>query len=201
MKLYQSPASPFVRKILVVLHETDLLDQVEMISAAGTAIDPGTMPVAQNPLGKIPALERADGPAIYDSRVITQYLNDRAGGSLYPSAPRLWETLTLEATADGIMDASILMVYESRVRPEEKQFDTWVEAQWTKVSRALDAIESRWMAHLSGRPDAAHIALGCALGYIDFRLSDRDWRKARPALSDWFAEFSKNESMIATAPE
>lgn len=200
MKLYHSPASPFVRKIMVVLQETGLFDQVGIIPATGTAIESGTMPVAQNPLGKIPALEREDGTTLYDSRVIMRYLDELAGGKLYPDTPILWETLTLEATADGIMDASILMVYEGRCRPEDKQFDGWVEAQWLKVARSLDAIEARWMAHLSGRMDAAHIGLGCALGYLDFRLDGRSWRDNRPELAEWYENFEKLDSMRATEP-
>ncbi|MHA3916206.1 glutathione S-transferase [Halovulum sp. GXIMD14793] len=200
MKLYHSPASPFVRKVTVTLYETGLIDQAELVPATGTAMDPGTMPVAQNPLGKIPALERANGPAIHDSRVICRYLNDRAGTTFYPDAPRLWDTLTLESTADGIMEAAVLMVYEARCRPEDKQFDGWVEAQWLKITRSLDAIESRWMAHLAGPLDAAQIALGCALGYLDFRQPDRDWRKARPQLAAWAETFAARPSMQATKP-
>lgn len=200
MKLYHSPASPFVRKVMVTLEETGLTDQVEIVPVSGTAVDPGTMPVAQNPLGKIPALERLDGPAIYDSRVICRYLDDRAGGLLYPEAPRLWETLTLEATADGIMDAAILMVYEGRCRPEDKQFDGWVEAQWLKIARSLDAIEARWMAHLAGPIDAAQIAVGCALGYLDFRHEARNWRSGRSALVAWADTFADRDSMLTTAP-
>ena len=200
MKLYHSPASPFVRKIMVVMQETGQFDDVEIIAASGTAIDTGTMPIAQNPLGKIPALERADGPALYDSRVIMRYLDDRAGGRLYPEAPRLWETLTLEATAEGIIEAALAMVYEVRLRPQDMQFSGFVDAQWLKAARALDAIEARWMSHLNGRLDAAHIGLGCALGYIDFRLADRNWRENRPLLAAWYAEFSKRDSMQATEP-
>ncbi len=185
---------------MVTLHETGLLDQVEIVAAAGTAIDPGTMPVATNPLGKVPTLERRDGPALYDSRVISRYLDDLAGGRLYPGKPRLWETLTLEATADGILDAAVLMVYEGRLRPETLHFAPWTDGQWTKIARALDAIESRWMSHLAGPLDAAQIAVACALGYLDFRLADRAWRDGRPALAAWEARFAERPSMQATVP-
>jgi glutathione S-transferase len=158
------------------------------------------MPVTRNPLGKIPVLEREDGPALYDSRVICRYLDDLAGGGLYPAKPRLWETLTLEATGDGIMEAALLMVYEDRTRPEERRFGGWVEGQWAKIDRALDAVEARWMAHLAGPPDASHIAVGCALGYLDFRLAARDWRPGRPALAAWEARFAARPSMQATRP-
>lgn len=201
MRLYDSPASPFVRKVKVVLHETGLLPGVELEPASGSPVAPGTMPVTRNPLGKIPTLEREDGPALYDSRVICRYLDDLAGGQIYPPKPRLWETLTLEATGDGMSDAAILIVYEARTRPEERRFDGWVEGQWTKIARALDALESRWIAHLAGPLDAGQIAVACALGYIDLRLGARDWRAGRPALADWERRFAERPSMQATRPE
>lgn len=200
LRLFHSPTSPYVRKVMVLLHETGQLADVELVHAAGTPVDPGSMPLAQNPLGKIPALERDDGPALYDSRVICRFLDDRAGGRLYPAAPRLWETLTLEATADGILDAAILMVYETRVRPEQVRFEPWVEGQWSKVARALDAVEKRWMSHLNGPLDMGQIAVACALSYVDFRHGGRAWRAAHPHLAAWHAEFAQRPSMEATVP-
>jgi glutathione S-transferase len=158
------------------------------------------MPVGRNPLGKIPVLERPDGPALYDSRVICRYLDDISGGRLYPAKPRLWETLTLEATGHGITEAAVLMVYEARVRPEDRRFPEWVEGQWAKVARALDAIEARWMAHLAGPLDMGQIAVGCALGYLDFRHEARGWRAGRPALAAWFEAFDGRPAMAATRP-
>jgi glutathione S-transferase len=200
VRLYHSPTSPFVRKVVVTLHETGLLDKVELVPAAGTPVEPGTLPLARNPLGKIPTLERDDGPALYDSRVITRYLDDLAGGRLYPAAPRLWETLTLEATADGLMEAAVLVGYEARTRPEERRHVPWVEAQWDKIARGLDAVEARWMSHLAGPLDAGQIGIGCALGYLDFRLADRGWRDGRPALAGWEARFAERPAMQATRP-
>jgi glutathione S-transferase len=200
MKLYSSPASPFVRKVRVVLHETGMHDKVEQIAATGTAVDPAQMPLALNPLGKIPALERADGPALYDSRVICRYLDEMAGTGLYPDGPALWDALILEATGDGIMDAAVLMVYEGRIRPAELQYAPWVEGQWAKVTRALDALESRWMGHLSGRFGIGHVAIGCALGYLDFRHGGRDWRTERPALASWYAKTAQRNSFSTTVP-
>jgi glutathione S-transferase len=200
MRLYHSPTSPFVRKVLVALHETSLLGRVELVPAGGNPLEPGSMPVALNPLGKIPTLERDDGGALYDSRVICRYLDDLAGSVLYPGKPRLWETLTLEATADGMMEAAVLMMYEIRTRPPERQHPDWVEAQWSKVDRALDAIEERWMSHLAAPLDAAQIGVGCALGYLDLRHAARDWRAGRPALAAWERRFAERPSMQATRP-
>lgn len=200
LRLHQSPTSPFVRMVVVTLIETGLFARVEMVAASGTPLDAGTTPVALNPLGKVPTLERDDGPALYDSRVICRYLDDLAGGGLYPAPPRLWETLTLEATGQGLAEAALLMVYESRLRPEEARLDLWVEGQWSKIARGLDTLEARWMSHLAGPLDIGQIAVGAALGYIDLRLGARDWRRGRPALAAWADAFLARPSMQATRP-
>lgn len=198
MKLYSAPASPFVRKVRVLIAEAGI-EGVEEVAASGHPVAPGTLPVDLNPLGKIPALVTAAGEVIYDSRIICRYLDDLSGAGLYPTGPRLWQTLTLEATADGMMDAAVLMVYEARIRPEDLHYSPWVEAQWAKIARALDAIEHRWMDHLSGPLDMAQVAVGAALGYLDFRHSGRPWRADHPDLAAWEAEFSARPAMVATA--
>ena len=200
MQLFRSPTSPFVRKVMVTLHETGQIDEVALVDAAGTPVAPGTMPVGQNPLGKIPTLVRDDGPALFDSRVICRYLDERAGAGLYPAA-RIWEVLTLEALADGVLEAAVLMVYESRLRPADLVYPPWVEGQWDKIARALDALEDRWMSHLHGPLDMAQIAVGCALGYLDFRHEARDWRAGRPELAAWQAGFAARPAMQATRPQ
>ena len=199
MHLYYAPASPFARKVLVTLHETGQDDAVTLIGSEQTPLKPDPANVTQNPLGKVPTLTRPDGPALYDSRVICRYLDARAGAKLYP-AQRIWEVMTLEATADGILDAAVLMVYEGRVRPEENRFPDYVEAQWTKITRTLDAIEARWMSHLSGPLDMGQIGVGCALGYLDFRHGGRDWRGGRAELAAWFETFDARPAMIGTRP-
>jgi glutathione S-transferase len=201
MRLYHSPTSPFVRKVMILLIETDQAADVTIVPAAGHPLDPGTMPVSDNPLGKIPCLVLPDGRALYDSRVICRYLDDRAGGRLYPAAPALWDTLTLEATADGMLDAAVLMRYETHIRPAGSQLPDWTEAQWAKVARALDALDARWMAHLQGPLDMGHVAVGAALGYLDFRHGARDWRAERPALAAWYADFARRPAMEATRPD
>ncbi|MGR3591362.1 MAG: glutathione S-transferase N-terminal domain-containing protein [Limimaricola soesokkakensis] len=199
MKLLTSPASPFARKVRVVLHETGQAEQVTEIAAATDPLGDPVDVIHANPLGKIPALVRDDGPALYDSRVITRYLDARAEGRLYPER-RIWEVLTLEATADGVMDAALAMVLETRVRPEGQRSEKWVAGQWRKVERALDAIEARWISHLEGQVDMGQIAVACALGYLDLRHAARDWRAGRPQLAAWAERFATRESMIATAP-
>jgi glutathione S-transferase len=201
MKLFAAPASPFARKAVVVVLEAGLSDKVDIVPAAGNAVDPGTMPVDVNPLGKIPALQCDDGRTVYDSVVICRYLAEMAMPQLYPTGPALWDSLTLEATADGIMDASVLMVYETRLRPEELRFAPWVEGQWAKIVRALDMVEQRWMPHLSGPLEIGQIALACALGHLDLRHCARQWREGRPKLASWAASFAERPSMMATHPK
>ena len=198
MKLLMSPASPFVRKVRVVLRELDLLDHVEEVSVTTTPLASDPAVVAANPTGKIPALVRDSGPAIYDSRVITRFLNDHAAGKLYPHA-RIWDVLTLEATADAIMDAAVSMAYEVRLRPEAQQSPDWIEAQWGKASRAIAAINTRWMSHLQGPLDMGQISVACALSYVDFRHDARGWRTGNDALANWHADFMMRDAMQATA--
>ncbi|MGP6087666.1 glutathione S-transferase [Antarctobacter jejuensis] len=199
MQLLKAGPSPFVRKVLVTLHETGQVDDVEQVDVTASPMAPDPKLIAANPMGKIPALMRNDGPTLYDSRVICRFLDDRAKAGLYPEN-RLWDTLTLEATGDGIMEAAVLIIYEERFRPAEKVSMEWIEGQWAKVSRALDALSTRWMSHLHGRTDMGHIAVGCALGYLDFRHEARSWRTGRESLADWYAQFAERPSMIATTP-
>ncbi|KIN62613.1 Glutathione S-transferase family protein [Sulfitobacter noctilucicola] len=200
MKLAYSPTSPYVRKVMVLLHETGQLNDVALENRTTTPLAPDGNLLSSNPLGKVPALERDEGPALYDSRVICAYLNDRAKGKMYGSGARHWDILTLEATADGILDAALLMTYEGRMRPDDKQMQEWVDGQWDKVARACSAINTRWMSHLSGPLDMGQIAVACALAYVDFRHDARGWRKGNDALATWFETFDSRDSMAATRP-
>ncbi|MCP5038341.1 MAG: glutathione S-transferase [Rhodobacteraceae bacterium] len=199
MQLIAAPASPFVRKVRMMLLETGQMDDVEIVNVTTSPIAPSPEVSTANPLSKIPALIRSDGPAIYDSRVITRYLDTRAQAGLYPQA-RIWEVLTLEATGDAIMDAAVLMTYEARLRPDDKQDRGWVDAQWGKISGALDALNARWISHLSGPLDMGQVSIACALGYLDLRHDAYGWRKGRDALDDWFAVFSERPAFQATIP-
>jgi glutathione S-transferase len=203
MRLFHSPTSPYVRKVMILIHEAGLADRVELVPSSGTPLEPGSLPLLHNPLGKVPVLDTVEGP-IFDSRVICRYLDDLAGAGAYPSGAALWRTLTLEAMADGILDAALLMVYEMRLRPEPLRFQPWSDAQWAKIARALDTLEADRITDLnaprSGCPDMGHIALAAALGYLDFRLSSRNWCHGHPMLADWAARFMARTSVQATAP-
>ena len=168
-------------------------------TVAITPMNPGDVVPSVNPLGKVPCLITDGGESIFDSRVITRYLDSlHNGAKFYPKGDALWPVLTLEAMADGMLDAAVLMIYERLLRTDEQKSPEWVEAQWLKISRAL--------AHLDTQVSAleplsmASIAVGATLGYIDFRHGDRNWREIAPNLAAWEAEFAKRASMQATMP-
>lgn len=196
MQLIMSPPSPFARKARVLLRETGLIERIEEVQVSSTPLKSAPEILAANPLGKIPTLIRADGPAIYDSRIITRYLDDMADSNLYPKGS-LYEVLTLEATADAIMDVTVGMIYGERYREDAPE---WVEGQWAKAARGIEAINSRWMSHLRGPLNMAQIAVSCALSYIDLRHDTRNWRHGNETLADWQADFEARDSMQATKP-
>ena len=183
-----------------MIHEVGLREQVTLASVQTTALNTSPDARAANPLGKIPALILDDGRTLIDSRVICRFLNDLSGANLYPS-DQLWEVLTLEALADGIMESGVSMVYEARLRSEAQQSADWVAAQWGKISHALKALEARGFTALGGDLNMGQLALSCALGYLDFRFKNRDWRSEKPELSEWYAVISSRASMVATQPE
>jgi glutathione S-transferase len=199
MRLLMSPPSPYSRKVRVVLRETGQLADVEEVNVTTSPLASDPAVIAANPMGRIPVLIRDDGPAIHDSRVITRFLDARAEAGLYPEA-RLWEVLTLEAMADGILDSALILTYEGRFRAPEQQSSEWTDAQWGKIRRAVDAVEDRWISHLHGPLDAAQIALGVALGYLDLRHDARNWREGAVRLAAWQAVFAARPAMADTAP-
>ena len=197
MKLIMAEASPFARKVRVLLRETKQLKNVEEVSIATSPFQVNEQAKAANPTGRIPSLIRADGPALYDSRVITRYLDAKAAAGMYPGA-RLWDVLTVEATGDSMMDSAVSISYELRLRPQEKVSSEWTDAQWTKVMGGCDALQSQWMDLLNGPLTMAHISIACALGYLDLRHDARNWRQGHDALAAWFADFSKRPSFRET---
>lgn len=201
MRLFHSPSSPFVRKVMVALIETGMADRVTLTAVATTPMAPHAGLICSNPLGKIPALELDSGEVIVDSRVICRWIDSQAGAGLYGAPGQEWPLLTFEAMADGILDAAVLMVYEWRMRPEERRHAPWVEGQWAKITRALDAVERDWLPHLTAdRLNIGQIGMGAVFGYLDFRHPDRPWRADHPHLAAWEAEFSARPAMQQTAP-
>lgn len=184
--LRSSPASPFGRKVKIAASLLGLTDRIEIVDA--DTMSPEDSIRQQNPLGKIPALLLENGEALYDSRVIVEYLDFLAGGGrLFPAGEARFIALREQALADGIMDASLLQVYEGRFRPQDKHEQKWLAHQAGKVERGLSYAE----AHLSA-PAAdlhiGHIALACALGYLDLRFAGQ-WRETHPKLVAWLADF------------
>jgi glutathione S-transferase len=197
MKLIMAEASPFARKVRVLLRETNQLKDVEEVSIATSPFKVNEQAKAANPTGRIPSLIRADGPTLYDSRVITRYLDAKAGAGMYPEA-KLWDVLTVEATGDSMMDSAVSMSYELRLRPQEKVSSEWTGAQWSKVMGGCDALQSQCMDLLNGPLTMAHISIACALGYLDLRHDTRNWRQGHDALAAWFADFSNRPSFQET---
>ena len=155
-----------------------------------------------NPVKKIPALDTDDGLTLFDSPVVCEYLDSQhSGPKMFPEAGKArWEALRLQAMGDGLMDAAILGVYEWRIRPEEIRYQPWVDAQMTKVDGALADLEAR-ADSLGDRVDIGTITTACALGYLDFRYPDKDWRSGHPKIAAWYEKFAARPSMQATTPQ
>jgi glutathione S-transferase len=202
MTLFHNPASPYVRKVMVLLHETGQLNRVALQASQLSPVSPDATLNQDNPLGKIPALRLDNGQVLYDSRVILEYLDQQHVGN--PLIPRdgsaRWRRLTLAALADGIMDASVLVRYELTLRAPEKHWEQWLDGQRDKIRRALAVLEAEAIAELACHFDIAAISVACALGYLDFRHPDLEWRQDQPQLAAWYFEVSQRPSMLATRP-
>jgi glutathione S-transferase len=202
MKLYFSQTSPYARKVRLAAVHLGLADAITLVPASTTPIaeDPGV--AAANPLGKIPALTLDDGTVLFDSRVIVEYLDAKAGGGGLlppPSDPERWQTLRLQAIADGLLDAALLSRYEVALRPGEFLWRDWLAGQGRKIDRALAALEAD-VARLETGPALNAIAAACALGYLDFRFPDRGWRKAAPKLGAFYDAYAQSPAMALTDP-
>ena len=201
MKLYYSSASPFVRKVMVCAYERGLDGRITQVPTKVLPTEPNREYGKANPLMKVPALERDDGTTLFDSMVICEYLDSLPGGpKLFPAeGERRWSALRVQAMANGILDAAVLTRYETAVRPAQLRWDAWTQGQLLKVDQALDVLE-REAAKFDGL-DIGTIAVGCALGYLDFRFADRGWRGKHPKLAAWFDEISKRDSFRKTVPK
>src|ERR1041385_3088281 len=183
MILRSSPPSPFGRKVKLALGILGLENEVTTEKADPT--DASDSLRQQNPLGKIPALIIEDGTVLYDSPVILEYLDGRAGGGkiLPKDAKARIAALTLQALCDGILDAGILLVYEGRWRPPEMAVQKWLDDQRGKVQRAMAVLQAA-APKLGGIPNVGEITLACVLGYGDLRFEGK-WRAGHPKLVTW----------------
>jgi len=200
MKLFHAPASPFVRKCMVIAHEHGIAARLELAAGAPHPVNRDRNIVASNPLGKIPTLITDEGMALYDSRVICEYLDAVGGGGLFPkdSAAR-WRALTEQAMGDGILDAALLVRYETTARPEALRWQDWTNGQLDKIHCGLKVLEDA-ASGFGARVDIGTITLGCTLGYLDLRFPHLQWRASHPAAAAWFEGFNARPSMQATLP-
>jgi glutathione S-transferase len=202
MKLYYSAASPYVRKVMITAIEAGIDGRIEQVPAAVMPTKPNAEVAKDNPLMKVPTLVTDEGLALYDSRVICEYLDSQhAGVKLIPtSGPERWRVLAWQAMADGITDAGLLCRYETVVRAEDKRSADWVAGQMTKINQGLDRAEND-SALLSGPINLGQIALASGIGWMEFRNVAGDIRKTRPKLFQWYDAFCRRPSLQATMPK
>jgi glutathione S-transferase len=197
MQLFYSPSSPYVRKVSVVAYETGY--KIDFVPAAARPTNRDANVVVKNPSGKIPTAVLEDESPLYDSRVITRWLDSHnSGPKLYPEGDALWPVLRREAMADATLEAALLIRYETVQRPEELRWPDWVRGQKEKIHSSFEQLE-REAEEFAGI-DAGLIAIGCAIGFIDFRFPDWGWRATCPSLAAWYEQFVLRPSMQATAP-
>lgn len=197
MKLFFSVTSPYVRKCLVTAHEVGLAGRIELLPANVSPVQRDDAVVARNPLGKVPTLLTDDGTALYDSRVICEYLDALGGGSLFPKdGAARWTALTLQSLADGLLDAALLARYEEALRPAELRWADWRDGQLAKIHSSLAMLDGT-PGLLDARVDIGTIAVACSLGYLDLRFDSMQWRSRYPNVAAWLAAFGQRPSMQA----
>ncbi len=197
MKLRYSATSPYVRKVMATAIETGLDGRIERVPTDPWS--PETDLPGSNPLGKVPALELEDGTVLFDSPVICEYLDSLHGGAkLHPDGAARWPALRLAAIADGICDAAINRLLDTR-RPEPQQSEGWQQRQKAAMARACDLLEAE-AESLEGPLTIGQIAVACALGYLDLRWDADQWRQHRPKLAAWFERISQRPSIADTTP-
>ena len=186
----------------MLAHEAGIADQIELVNAATTPLKPDADLIKHNPLGKIPAMLLEDGHVLFDSRVICEYLDSiHDGEKLFPQEGMdRYNALVAQSLGDGIMDAAVLTRYETALRPEDKRWDEWIDGQMAKITKALDTLEM-WRGAKLPEMHIGSITVAAALGYLDFRYPEFDWRKGRPVLTQMLATFSKRTSMIESDPQ
>lgn len=199
MKLLYSATSPFVRKVSIVLIETGLSDRIENVPT--NPWDPQSDLPAQNPIGKVPTLISAQGAEIFDSSVICEFLDNlHAGPKMFPiDAEGRITANQFQSLADGMMDAAVLGFIENSRRPKDCRWGEWSDRQLAAITRSLNWLEERHQA-LNQTSDIGTISVACALGYLDFRFADLEWRRHHERLAEWFEQFAQRESIRATAP-
>jgi glutathione S-transferase len=198
VKLHWSPKSPYVRKVMVCAHELQLLDRLELVRSVAAMLQPNARLMLDNPLSKIPTLVLADGSSLFDSVVICDYLNDLGSGALFPrQGAAKWQALRWHALGDGLLDALILWRNErERAVPLQPLLDAFA----LKTQAALVQLDAEVMALTNAAFGIGHIAIACALGYIDYRFDTLGWRAQAPRLAQWHAALMVRPCFVATEP-
>jgi glutathione S-transferase len=198
LQLHWSPKSPFVRKVMVCIHELGMDIEVEKIRSVAAMLKPNEALMRDNPLSKIPTLLLDDGSTLFDSVVICEYLNDRANGHLFPaSGPEKWQVLRWHALGNGLLDALILWRNE---REREQPLLALMDAFGLKTKAVLSQLDAE-VNDLAAAPiSIGTVTIGCALGYLDYRFEDFGWRDHAPALAAWFAVWRQRPSFVLTEP-
>lgn len=200
IRLFHSPASPYVRKVMVAAAERGV--DIEKLPSAAWPVKRDPNIVRHNSSGKVPCALLENDVPVFDSRVISAYVDSvgTSGETLYPQDERRFLVLTLEALGDSILDACLSARYEVALRPEDKRWDDWYRGQMEKVESGLDDLDGRWFEAISNGFHAGSIAAACTLGYLDFRFADLDWRTPRPRLAEWFRTVSQRPSLAGSTP-
>ena len=198
MKLHWSPRSPFVRKVMIAAHEMGLADRFEKVRSVAAATKPHAELMRDNPLSKIPAMVLDDGTPLFDSRVICEYLDGQhSGHKLFPADPALrFTSLRRQALGDGMLDLLILWRGE---RERQHPSDVMIASFATRKDACLAALEKEADAIASSPFSIGHVAVGCALGYMDFRFAMFPWREKHPNIAAWHAKFNERPSVLANA--
>ena len=187
---------------MVAAREAGVVDQIEILNVAASPIDRNMDIASANPTGKIPTMVLDDGRALFDSRVICEYIDSLSNSiKLFPAhTDARMSALTLQALGDGILDAALLVRYEIFMRPKELLWTEWLDGQLGKINAALDCMESQCADTLEGPVNIGHVTIGCALNYIEFRQILENWQDGRENLAGWYSRFIQRDSMVATEP-
>jgi glutathione S-transferase len=199
MILHWSPRSPYVRKVMIAVHEMGLQDRVRTVRTVVGGTTPHEELMRINPVGKIPTLELPDGTAIYDSPVIIEYLDTlHDGPKLYPVAwPQRLTALRRHALGQGMLDTAVSLLTES-FRPRDQQSEPLKTLWQSKLNACAAALEGEAEALTTSGFNVGHLAIGVALDYLDFRFASLRWRDGHPRLAAWHETFNARPSVQAT---
>ena len=198
MKLHWSPKSPYVRKVMICARELGLVDRLELVRSVAAMLKPNARLMQDNPLSKIPTLVLDDGFTLFDSVVICEYLNDLGKGTLFPrQSAEKWQSLRWHALGDGLLDALILWRNE---RERQVPLKALLDAFEIKAQACLKQLDDEAQALNEVPFSIGHVAIGCALGYLDYRFDALNWREIAPRLAEWYEETRARPSFETTEP-